>query len=294
MYAGVLGHRGAPSTGRAPLRPGDLRPHAAGAARRGRGGARARAGFDTGHRDICPRRHVRQGGAFAHRRRRLPGEALRPRRAAGAHRGAAAKKRCYAGRAAREPVPPGTRASFLQGLACRRGPAHLRRKRCAIRLTRTEFDLVCALMHRPCKVFTKRELFAAAWREEPVVEEKTVNNAHRQHPRQAERHGHRRLHRNGVGHRLQAGGVGVFFRCAAVRRPVPPPRPAAARRLRVLRRCDAMRRFRCATLAPPLPWAPCRRTPAPAAASACPAPASSFPILSLSYNFAEGFRKPRR
>ena len=44
-----------------------------------------------------------------------------------------------------------------------------------IRLTRTEFDLVCALMHRPCKVFTKRELFAAAWREEPVVEEKTVN-----------------------------------------------------------------------------------------------------------------------
>ena len=44
-----------------------------------------------------------------------------------------------------------------------------------VRLTRTEFDLVCALMRRPRKVFTKRELFAAAWREEPVVEEKTVN-----------------------------------------------------------------------------------------------------------------------
>ena len=44
-----------------------------------------------------------------------------------------------------------------------------------IRLTRTEFDLVCALMRRPRKVFTKRELFAAAWHEEPVVEEKTVN-----------------------------------------------------------------------------------------------------------------------
>lgn len=44
-----------------------------------------------------------------------------------------------------------------------------------MRLTRTEFDLVCALMRRPRKVFTKRELFAAAWREEPVVEEKTVN-----------------------------------------------------------------------------------------------------------------------
>ena len=44
-----------------------------------------------------------------------------------------------------------------------------------VRLTRTEFDLVCALMRRPRKVFTKRELFAAAWHEEPAVEEKTVN-----------------------------------------------------------------------------------------------------------------------
>ena len=119
-------------------------------------------------------------------------------------------------------------------------------------------------MRRPRKVFTKRELFAAAWREEPVVEEKTVNT----------HIGNIRAKLKGTGTEGYIETVwGIGFKLA-----------------RVQRRHERS----AATLAPPLPWAPCRRTPAPAAASACPAPASSFPILSLSYNFAEGFRKPRR
>lgn len=44
-----------------------------------------------------------------------------------------------------------------------------------IKLTRLEYDIVETLARRPKKVFTKRELFAAAWNEECVVEEKAVN-----------------------------------------------------------------------------------------------------------------------
>ncbi len=44
-----------------------------------------------------------------------------------------------------------------------------------VRLTRIEFAIVCTLMRHPHKVFTKRELFEAAWNEAPAVEEKTVN-----------------------------------------------------------------------------------------------------------------------
>lgn len=45
----------------------------------------------------------------------------------------------------------------------------------AVRLTRTEFDIVCTLMRRPSKVFTKRELYELVWHDEAFVEEKTVN-----------------------------------------------------------------------------------------------------------------------
>lgn len=44
-----------------------------------------------------------------------------------------------------------------------------------IRLTRTEFDIVAALVRHPQKVFTKRELYEAAWHEEALVEEKAIN-----------------------------------------------------------------------------------------------------------------------
>ena len=44
-----------------------------------------------------------------------------------------------------------------------------------IRLTRTEFDIVMALMRHPRKVFTKRELYEAAWHEESFVEEKAIS-----------------------------------------------------------------------------------------------------------------------
>lgn len=44
-----------------------------------------------------------------------------------------------------------------------------------IRLTRTEFDIVMALMRHPRKVFTKRELYEAVWREESFVEEKAIS-----------------------------------------------------------------------------------------------------------------------
>lgn len=44
-----------------------------------------------------------------------------------------------------------------------------------VRLTRTEFDIVATLMRHPRKVFTKRELYEAAWHEEALVEEKAIN-----------------------------------------------------------------------------------------------------------------------
>lgn len=44
-----------------------------------------------------------------------------------------------------------------------------------LRLTRTEFDIVCLLMRHPRKVFTKRELFELVWHEEAAIEEKAVN-----------------------------------------------------------------------------------------------------------------------
>ena len=44
-----------------------------------------------------------------------------------------------------------------------------------VKLTRTEFDLVATLMRHPRKVFTKRELYEAVWREESFVEEKAIN-----------------------------------------------------------------------------------------------------------------------
>ena len=44
-----------------------------------------------------------------------------------------------------------------------------------VRLTRLEFNIVEALVRRPRKVFTKRELFEIAWSEESAVEEKAVN-----------------------------------------------------------------------------------------------------------------------
>lgn len=45
----------------------------------------------------------------------------------------------------------------------------------AVRLTRLEFNIVEALVRRPRKVFTKRELFELAWNEESAVEEKAIN-----------------------------------------------------------------------------------------------------------------------
>ena len=42
-------------------------------------------------------------------------------------------------------------------------------------LTRTEFDIVAALMRHPRKVFTKRELYRAVWNEDAAVEEKAIS-----------------------------------------------------------------------------------------------------------------------
>lgn len=44
-----------------------------------------------------------------------------------------------------------------------------------IALTRTEFDIVAALMRHPRKVFTKRELYRAVWNEDAAVEEKAIS-----------------------------------------------------------------------------------------------------------------------
>lgn len=44
-----------------------------------------------------------------------------------------------------------------------------------IKLTRIEYNIIETLMHRPTKVFTKRELFELAWSEECFIEEKAIN-----------------------------------------------------------------------------------------------------------------------
>lgn len=44
-----------------------------------------------------------------------------------------------------------------------------------VALTRTEFDIVAALMRRPRKVFTKRELYREVWNEDAAVEEKAIS-----------------------------------------------------------------------------------------------------------------------
>lgn len=44
-----------------------------------------------------------------------------------------------------------------------------------VALTRTEFDIVAALMRHPRKVFTKRELYRAVWNEDAAVEEKAIS-----------------------------------------------------------------------------------------------------------------------
>ncbi|EJZ84683.1 response regulator transcription factor [Slackia piriformis] len=44
-----------------------------------------------------------------------------------------------------------------------------------VRLTRTEFDIVCALVRHPKKVYTKRELFEIVRNEEALSDEKTIN-----------------------------------------------------------------------------------------------------------------------
>ncbi len=45
----------------------------------------------------------------------------------------------------------------------------------SIKLTRTEFNILEALVRRPSKVYTKQELFTLAWQEESFVEEKAIN-----------------------------------------------------------------------------------------------------------------------
>lgn len=43
-----------------------------------------------------------------------------------------------------------------------------------VRLTRTEFDILCALMRQPRKVFSKRELFECVWHEDALTDDKTI------------------------------------------------------------------------------------------------------------------------
>ena len=45
----------------------------------------------------------------------------------------------------------------------------------SVHLTRTEFDIVCALVRHPKKVYTKRELFEMVRNEEALSDEKTIN-----------------------------------------------------------------------------------------------------------------------
>ena len=44
-----------------------------------------------------------------------------------------------------------------------------------IKLTRTEFELIAALMRHPRKVYTRRELYRVVWHEDAAVEEKVIN-----------------------------------------------------------------------------------------------------------------------
>lgn len=44
-----------------------------------------------------------------------------------------------------------------------------------VRLTRTEFEMVAALMAHPMRVFSKKDLSAAAWGDEGALEEKSVS-----------------------------------------------------------------------------------------------------------------------
>lgn len=44
-----------------------------------------------------------------------------------------------------------------------------------VKLTRTEFNILEALVRRPKKVFSKRELYEAAWNEDCFIEEKAIN-----------------------------------------------------------------------------------------------------------------------
>ncbi len=43
-----------------------------------------------------------------------------------------------------------------------------------LKLTRTEFDILCALMRQPRKVFSKRELFERVWHEDAFADDKTI------------------------------------------------------------------------------------------------------------------------
>ena len=45
----------------------------------------------------------------------------------------------------------------------------------SVHLTRTEFDIVCALVRHPKKVYTKQELFELAWGEPFAVDDSTVS-----------------------------------------------------------------------------------------------------------------------
>lgn len=45
----------------------------------------------------------------------------------------------------------------------------------SVKLTRTEFEMVAALMGRPMRVFSKRDLSVAAWGDEMALEEKSVS-----------------------------------------------------------------------------------------------------------------------
>lgn len=44
-----------------------------------------------------------------------------------------------------------------------------------VKLTRTEFNILEALLSRPKKVFSKRELYEAVWNEDCFIEEKAIN-----------------------------------------------------------------------------------------------------------------------
>ena len=131
LHAGLLGQRGAAAAFRLrAVRPRDHRSHAAGHGGRGRGAPRARLRRHARHRDVGAHDRRRQGGAAEAGRRRLPDQALRPRRAAGSRAGAAAPRRrsprIRVRRAFRR-APPRTRRrnrDALQRLDARRRRPH--------------------------------------------------------------------------------------------------------------------------------------------------------------------------